>query len=481
VSHDTIRRFLRDELELVPDQIYEIDAPVEFSDLKPIWSLERPPHRYKAFVSAVPEGLRDKSNSIFSVIRKGDLLVHHPYESFEQTVQRFVATAADDPKVVAIKMTLYRTGTDTPFVPHLIRAAEQGKQVVCLVELNARFDEERNIRVARLLEEAGVHVVYGMLGYKTHCKMTMVVRRESGGIRTYGHIGTGNYHAETAQLYTDLGLFTADARITRELVHLFHYLTGRSLFDAYEHLAVAPLNLRARFSELIRREMHYAQQGKPARIVAKMNSLEDPDIIRRLYQASAAGVSIDLIVRGSCCLRAQVPGLSDNIRVRSVIGRYLEHSRIYYFQQGAQEVLDGSFWIGSADWMMRNLDRRVEAVAPVMARPLRGELWATLMAFLEDERQSWSLGADGTYTKLGDPQAKSPGVQQRLMASYGRGADGRAFEPASASVLTARTRLPTSNLKRKKAKTAIPKSKSRSDDKKQAAEQPLPKASLENR
>ena len=277
----------------------------------------------------VPGPLADNEVDIFSVIRSGDLLVHHPYESFTASVERFVSAAAADDKVLAIKMTLYRTGDDSPFIGTLMRAAEAGKQVVCLVELKARFDEQRNIQVAQMLEKAGVHVVYGIVGLKTHTKIALVVRREPEGLRCYAHIGTGNYHSGTARLYTDFGLFTAKPEFTEDVVELFHYLTGRSMKRDYRRLIVAPVNMKKHFLEMIDREAEQASHGRPAGIVAKMNSLEDPQVIQALYRASRAGVPIDLIVRGFCCLRPGVPGLCENIRVISVIGRFLEHSRVF--------------------------------------------------------------------------------------------------------------------------------------------------------
>jgi len=372
--------------------------------------------RYEPWTPVVPPSIADDEGDIFSLIRAGDLLVHHPYESFNQSVQRFVEAAANDPKVLAIKMTVYRTGDDSPFIHTLIRAAEARKQVVCLVELKARFDEERNILLAQALEKAGVHVVYGIIGLKTHTKTTLVVRQDPDGIRCYAHIGTGNYNVQTAKLYTDLGLFTCNPAITEDLTELFHYLTGRSLKSEYRKLLVAPVNMRKRFLEMIERETQIAKRGEPARIVAKMNSLADDKIAHALYAASQAGVEIDLIIRGVCTLRPGLPGTSDRIRVMSVIGRFLEHSRIFYFQNGAKDPLDGEFYIGSADWMYRNLEGRVEAVVAIEDPVLREKLWAILMIMLKDRRQGWDMQPDGSYVQRTpeDPE-KQVGTQQTLM------------------------------------------------------------------
>jgi polyphosphate kinase len=288
--------------------------------------------------------------------------------------------------------------------------------VVVLVELKARFDEERNIRIANELEKAGVHVVYGIVGLKTHTKTTLVVRQDPDGIRCYAHLGTGNYHAGTARLYTDLGLLTADAGVTQDLVELFHYLTGRSLKRDYQKLLIAPVNMQPRFMELIEREVEHHRAGRPARIVAKMNSLEERKVCRALYRASQGGLPIDLIVRGFCTLRPGVPGLSENIRVTSIIGRFLEHSRVFYFRNGAKDEVDGEFYIGSADWMYRNLMARVEAVAPVTRKPHRERLWEVLRIMLNDRRQAWDMRPDGTYVQRTPTDPTAPGTHQVLMA-----------------------------------------------------------------
>jgi polyphosphate kinase len=337
---------------------------------------------------------------IFAVIRANDLLVHHPYDSFDASVEYFIRAAADDPQTVAIKMTVYRIGDDTPFVRSLIQAAEAGKQVACVIELKARFDEERNLHWATELERAGAHVIFGVRGLKTHAKTALVVRKEPSGLRSYAHIGTGNYHTRTARLYTDVGLFTCDPALTRDVVNLFHYLTGHAQAPKCETLLVAPATMRSRFLELIKSEEENQRAGLPARIVAKMNQLEDPAIIEALCEAACAGVAIDLVVRGICCLRPGIAGCSEGIRVRSIIGRFLEHSRIFHFAAGRENPLDGEFYIGSADWMFRNLSRRVEVVTPVTAPGPKQRLWEILDICLRDRRQAWVLNSDGSYAQL---------------------------------------------------------------------------------
>jgi polyphosphate kinase len=330
-------------------------------------------------------------------------------------VERFIRAAARDPQTLAIKIALYRLGDDSTLIPLLIEAAEAGKQVVCVVELKARFDEARNIYWSEQLEKAGVHVVYGVVGLKTHAKITLVVRRETDGYRFYAHIGTGNYNPTTARLYSDFGLFTADRPLTQEMIEIFNYLTGLSLNRRYQHFLLAPVNMRRRFVELIEAEAGRARAGRPGRIVAKMNSLEDPQIIEGLYAASQAGVQVDLIVRGFCCLKPGVPGLSENIRVRSVIGRFLEHSRTYVFFGGQTDPSAAEYFIGSADWMSRNLNNRVETIAPVRCPNLKREIWEILGLYFEDTHQSWELLADGEYRCLRGADTL-PGVQERLMS-----------------------------------------------------------------
>ena len=411
-------RFLMEELGLGEDDVYDLPQLLDYPDLKPVVDLDLPALKAKPWTPVVPPALADPDRDIFSVLREGDVLLHHPYESFAASVERFIEVAAKDPQVLTIKMTLYRTAADSHFVKMLIRAAEAGKQVVCLLELKARFDEQRNIDWSHRLEEAGVHVVYGIVGLKTHSKTALVVRQEPDGIRAYSHIGTGNYHSITAKLYTDFGMLTADPTINADVIQLFNHLTGRSGHQEYQKLLVAPTTMKQRFLEMIQRETEHQRAGRPAHIVAKMNSLEDAQIIEALYRASAAGVRSDLIVRGFCCLRAGVPGLSDNIRVCSVVGRFLEHSRVFYFRNGAEQAVDGSFYIGSADWMSRNLHRRVEAIAPIEDAASRAILWNTLDVLLNDHRQAWDLNPDGTYTMRSPEGHSGPaavGTHQTLM------------------------------------------------------------------
>jgi len=413
-----MREFIIEGLDVERQDVYTIRGPVDMDDFFAISNLDLPHLKFKSWIPLTPLRLRDDDVDMFGVIRQGDLLVHHPYECFGQSVERFVKAAVADPKVLAIKMTLYRTSSDSAFVPALIRAAEMGKQVAVLVELKARFDEQRNVELAMKLEKAGVHVVYGLVGLKTHTKLTMVVRDEPDGLRTYCHVGTGNYNSKTAALYTDLGLFTCNSAITGDVIELFHYLTGRSFKRDYRKLLVAPVNMRDRFMQKIRREIDLAQAGKPARIVAKMNALQDVKIINLLYEASQAGVKIDLIVRGFCCLRPGVPGLSENIRVVCVLGRFLEHSRIYYFQNDG----DSEYYIGSADWMVRNLDYRVEAITPIEDPALRERLQEFLDTLLNDQGRGWELQPDGKWRQRTPEDGKSPwDAQDLVMARYLRG------------------------------------------------------------
>ncbi|MBY0386318.1 polyphosphate kinase 1, partial [bacterium] len=351
-------QFLKEELQLVDDEIFEVRSLLDYRSLKPIYQLNLPHLKYKHWEPQVPESLVGHQGSFFEAIQRQDFLVHHPYESFPASVEKFIAEAADDPEVLAIKMTLYRMGDNNPIVHSLIRAANSGKQIVCIVELKARFDEQRNIYWAQMMEKAGIHVVYGVIGFKTHCKTTLVLRREGNGINAYAHIGTGNYNNVTSRFYTDVGLFTAHKKITDDLVQLFHLLTGRSFKRKFTNLFVSPKNMRDRFVDLVRREMSMAEAGKSARIIVKCNSLDDKEMIELLYEASQKGVHIDLLVRGFCTLRPGVKGLSEHIRVISIIGRFLEHSRIFYFQNGKEKTVDGDYYIGSADWMSRNLNAR---------------------------------------------------------------------------------------------------------------------------
>ena len=393
-----IREMLRARFDLSPDDLYDLDGEVDYTSLFEIAGLPLPELRDKPWTLLVPQALTD--TSIFAALRSGDVLVHHPYESFDSSVEHFISSAADDPDTVAIKMTAYRVGDDTPFVKSLIRAAEQGKQVACVMEIKARFDEERNLHWAAELERVGAHVTFGVSGLKTHAKTALVVRKESGGLRSYAHIGTGNYHVKTARLYADLGLLTSDPRITHDVVNLFHYLTGHAHAPQCTTLLVAPSTMRERLLECIARETENCRAGKPARIVAKMNQLEDPEMIQALCDASSAGVPIDLIIRGFCCLRPGVPGRTETVRIRSIIGRFLEHSRIFHFANGNEDPVKGDFFIGSADWMYRNLSKRIEVVTPILAHFAKERLWKTLLIYLGDRRQAWILDASGAYSQL---------------------------------------------------------------------------------
>ncbi len=404
---ESVRGRLVRELDLSEQDVYEVDGLLGLGDLMSFMALPLPELKDPPWKSVVPTRLQkisaplanpdeletEEGKDFFAVIREQDLLVHHPYHSFSSTVLRFITHAAYDPDVLAIKMTLYRTSGDSPILNALITAAENGKQVAVLMELKARFDEENNIYWARRLERVGVHVVYGVAGLKTHCKTVMVVRREADRIRRYVHIGTGNYNPKTARIYTDLGLFSCREDLGADLTDLFNYLTGYSRQQAYRKLLVAPVNLRDRMLELIHREIEHCQNGSSGRIVAKMNALVDSQMIATLYKASRAGVQIDLIVRGMCCLRPGVKEISENIRVISIVGRFLEHSRIYYFHNQGQEEI----YIGSADWMPRNLDRRVEAITPVDDPDIAKDLQEILGIMLADNRQAWDLQPDGRY------------------------------------------------------------------------------------
>ncbi len=395
---------------LTHDDLYEIAGLMDTADLLTLSLLDLPALKDPAFHPVTPPRLATSRN-IFDVIREGDLLLHHPYESFQTSVERFIQTAAEDPDVLAIKLTLYRTGGDSSIARLLAQAAERGKQVAVLIELQARFDEENNIIWAQRLEDVGVHVSYGVAGLKTHGKVMLVVRREGDTIRRYVHIGTGNYNPKTARIYTDFGLLSARPDLGADLTDLFNVLTGFASPAGYRKLIVAPRGMRDRFLGLIRREIATRRAGKPARIIAKMNALVDPDIIAALYDASRAGVQIDLIVRGICCLRPGLPGVSETIRVISIVGRFLEHSRAFYFlNSGAEEV-----YIGSADWMPRNLERRIEAVTPIEDAGDRQALRDLLLLMWEDNRQAWELRADGTYEQRRPPSPETERATHRLL------------------------------------------------------------------
>ena len=395
------------ELELLPDDVYEVDGPLELGGLWSVYELDRPELKDEVWVGVTQPRLVDHEGmppDIFAVLREREVLVHHPYDSFATSVEAFIEQAADDPDVLAIKQTLYRTSGDSPVVNALIRAAEQGKQVAALVELKARFDEKANIAWAKALEQAGVHVVYGLVGLKTHTKTALVVREEPDGIRRYCHVGTGNYNPKTARLYEDIGLLSADPDLGADLTDLFNYLTGYSRQSKYRKLIVAPVALRPAMVDFIREQR---DAGTDGRIVLKMNSLVDTALIDELYDASSAGVPIDLIVRGMCCLRPGVPHLSENITVRSIVGRYLEHSRIYAFGQRDSR----RYLIGSADLMPRNLDRRVEAIVPVEDPELQGRLQEILDVCLSDDALASELQSDGSWHKV--PVDKGVNAQLR--------------------------------------------------------------------
>jgi polyphosphate kinase len=418
-ANPAIKEMLRQRLEVTPSDIYDMQEEVDYTTLFELLALPIPALRDSEWTPLWPPSLAHATNAIFAAIQAGDLLVHHPYESFDATVEHFISSAADDPNTVSIKMTAYRIGDDTPFVKSLIRAAERGKQVACVMEIKARFDEERNLHWAAELERAGAHVTFGVSGLKTHGKTALVVRKEAGGLRCYVHIGTGNYHVKTARLYADVGLFTCDPRITQDVVNLFHFLTGHADRPNCTTLLVAPLTMRPRLLDLIHRETQNQRAGRPSRIIAKMNQLEDPDIIEALCEASQAGVPIDLIIRGFCCLRPGVPGHTENIRIRSIIGRFLEHSRIFYFGNGRQDPAEGEYFIGSADWMFRNLSKRIEVVTPVFATGPKQRLWEVLDICLHDQREAWVLDPDGRYKQLradeGSTGPEGRGTHQTLM------------------------------------------------------------------
>ncbi|HYV14910.1 MAG TPA: polyphosphate kinase 1 [Conexibacter sp.] len=412
-----LRARLVSDLGIEERDVYEVDGLLDLADL---WQIVKLPGmrelREAPWTPLVPRAFAEdgKRADLFALLRRRDVLVHHPYDSFA-TVEQFVEQAANDPDVLAIKQTVYRTSDDSPLVPALIRAAERGKQAVCLVELTARFDERANIAWARALEQAGVHVTYGLPGLKTHAKAVLVVRREGEGVRHYAHVGTGNYHRGTAHLYTDFGLFTASEQLTGEIAELFNQLTGYGRPEHYRRVLVAPLNLRERIIGEIDATIDAHEAGKPARIAMKMNSLVDAACIRALYRASRAGVQIDLNVRGACCLRPGVSGVSENIRVVSIVGRFLEHSRIYAFERGEET----SVFIGSADLMPRNLDSRVELVVPVDDPDVRAELLDTLERCLADTENAWDLAADGGWRHRKVPPGEQPhDVQVELMAAH---------------------------------------------------------------
>ena len=411
---DEVRELLQRELEVSDEDVYLSGAPLDLGGLWSVHALDRPELKDAVFTPVTPPDFAASDGdpvNMFGVLRNGDVLLHHPYDSFTATIEDFVRQASRDPKVLAIKLTLYRTSDTSPIVHSLVRAAERGKQVAVLVEVKARGDEQANIDWAKQLEEAGVHVVYGLVGLKTHTKTALVVREEAAGIRRYCHIGTGNYNPKTARIYEDLGLLTVDPELGEDLTRLFNYLTGYARSFEYNRLLVAPHSLRPAMKELITNEAGYGSDG---RIIMKFNSLVDPELIDTLYEASQAGVDIDLVVRGICCLRPGVPGLSDTIRVRSLVGRYLEHSRIYYFEHGAGSGTEPVYVIGSADIMPRNLDRRVEALVPVLGAAQQERLAEILDVNLADTELAWSLDAEGNWRRIGPAENPDKAVEAQV-------------------------------------------------------------------
>ncbi|RJP20976.1 MAG: polyphosphate kinase 1 [Candidatus Omnitrophota bacterium] len=412
-----ILNWLVRELGMMEEDVYQLKGPLGLPDLMNLASLDIPELKdkpWKPVTSPHLKSLEDKDapRSIFNLLRKTDLLVHHPYDSFATSVLRFLQEAAEDKRVLAIKQTLYRTAENSPIIKALARASENGKQVAVLVEIKARFDEANNIQWVRMLESTGVHVTYGFPVLKTHTKTLLVVREEPDGIRRYFHIGTGNYHSKTCNLYTDLGILSCRPELGEDLTDLFNFLTGHSQHNSYRKLLVAPVNMRRKFLKLIDREIKHQKQGTKGRIIAKMNSLEDPQLIEKMYDASNAGVQIDLIVRGICCLRPGLQGISENIRVISIVGRFLEHSRIFYFLNGGEE----EYYLGSADWMPRNLDDRVEAITPVEDKEICEEIRQILEIMLNDNRKAWDLHNDGSYTQRKPaPNEKERATHDMLM------------------------------------------------------------------
>jgi len=416
VEEDMPRRVLNilvENFEVGDDIVVRTSERMGFADWAAITRLHRPALKDPVFHPRLLWA-PDQADKVFEEIADQDFLIHHPFDSFT-TIETFLRAAVNDPQVVAIKMTLYRIGANSPLVDLLIEAAEQGKQVAVLVELKARFDERNNIAWANRLESAGIHVVYGLVNLKVHCKLTLVVRQEADGIRRYAHIATGNYNRVTTQVYTDVGLLTADQALVDDVTEVFNFLTGYSNKRSYNALLVAPVGLRQGFKAILDREIEHAQAGRPARIIIKNNAVADQGMIKALYRASQAGVKIDMIVRGVCCLRPGIPGISDRIEVRSIVGRFLEHSRIYYFLNGGEEEL----YIGSADLMERNLDRRVEVLCPIQDLTLKRHLRDTVLeALLSDSHRAWGLQIDGGYQPVRPPEGVEPIDSQRFLLEW---------------------------------------------------------------
>ncbi len=429
--NSAILRCLIEEIGLHEHDVYVSAAATELLPLKELCDLPLPHLKFEPWSPVSPPQLHDDDTNIFTIMRSSEILVHHPYESFTGSVERFLRTAVEDPRVLSIKMTLYRLGDHSALIPLLIRAAEQEKQVAVLIEVKASLDEARNIRHAQMLEDAGVHVVYGVVGLKTHAKVILVARREHDAIRCYAHVGTGNYNSTTARLYTDLGLFTCDKDTCDDLVDLFHYLTGRSLKRDYRRILAAPASMRDSLLASIEQEIELHKKGVPAHIIIKANSLEETSVCRALMKASQAGVPVDLIIRGVCCLKPAVRDGQVAPRVVSVIGRFLEHSRVYYFRSGAEDPIDGSMFISSADPMHRNLHRRVEVATPLLDRLSRERCWELLSAQLNDHTSAWELAPDGSYSQRPpSPEGISLGSQQLLMKIARERASAASQHPA---------------------------------------------------